>query len=958
MELKNTTISPKKPLKPVLDYEALRAIGLQYIEKLGSAYWTDYNAHDPGITTLESLCYALTETGYRMQFGMADLLAAKPTETKPADTIFTARSILTTHPVTVPDYRKLLIDQPGVANAWLAKATNVQPAVFADCKQKKLTFDKTKHQIQLKGLWDVLLELENDDAFGNLNANQFEYKIVAGPLAKTVVEFVAHQRVEIAWKQWLQGELLNITIAEWTKTTNTQWDAKLVYRFDVGGKKVDKTQLVTLFARGLEKSNPDDELKTLLKGTAEGSLQAFYIARERAVLQILQRVETLLHNNRNLCEDFRNIALVSAEEVSFCADIETRPEADLEEVEAKIIMAIENYLSPEVPFYNLAEMLQSGLPTDQIFDGPALQHGFIKDDELAASALRKNVYTSDIINLIMDIEGVLTVSNFVMSKFSSTGKLITKAEPWALNITENHKPRYARSKSKWLFFKNHIPFITRKTEVDDILQLNRAEQTRDKLLHRVLDLELPAGNYRELDQYFTVLNDFPPTYAIGADGFPANATQERVNQAKQLQGYLLFYDQILANFLAQIEHFKDYISLEPSVGQTYFTRFLHDLPSANYIYKDAVALQSALPKITEDEDTFFLRRNRVLDHLLGRFQEGFNDYVLMLYTADGEKKAGTELISDKINFLKTYPETSSRRFTGINYTQATPWPVAKSAGLKQRVSRLAGINKVDEDFIMSVRLELSPKPAPAVDTWQVVWKNRVDGSKLFASTQEIVGKENAHRQARKGFQRFVEGAYLVKPAGAKFRVFFGKEEHEFKSTGLFSTLEKATEFALEIYNSLTQTEGMNLFEHLLLRPHNQSFLLMDACIPDNCAFCGDEDPYSFKLSIVLPYWPTRFRKIAYRRLVEQLAHTECPAHLLPKVCWADPFAWQELEDAWHSWLHAQKQTDETVKMNANARLIRALEDVETVYPEAVLHDCEDDKDENPVILNQTKLGIF
>src|SRR3546814_8893340 len=58
-------IDKKRKLEPAMDYELLRSLGLKYIEELGSKSWTDYNAHDPGITIMEQLCYALTELGYR-----------------------------------------------------------------------------------------------------------------------------------------------------------------------------------------------------------------------------------------------------------------------------------------------------------------------------------------------------------------------------------------------------------------------------------------------------------------------------------------------------------------------------------------------------------------------------------------------------------------------------------------------------------------------------------------------------------------------------------------------------------------------------------------------------------------------------------------------------------------------------------------------------------------------------
>src|SRR3546814_5658876 len=70
-------IDKKRKLEPAMDYELLRSLGLKYIEELGSKSWTDYNAHDPGITIMEQLCYALTELRYRSDFDILDLMADK-----------------------------------------------------------------------------------------------------------------------------------------------------------------------------------------------------------------------------------------------------------------------------------------------------------------------------------------------------------------------------------------------------------------------------------------------------------------------------------------------------------------------------------------------------------------------------------------------------------------------------------------------------------------------------------------------------------------------------------------------------------------------------------------------------------------------------------------------------------------------------------------------------------------
>ena len=48
-----------------LEFEKLRQEGIDYLGELSGNIWTDHNAHDPGITILEVLCYALLDLGYR-----------------------------------------------------------------------------------------------------------------------------------------------------------------------------------------------------------------------------------------------------------------------------------------------------------------------------------------------------------------------------------------------------------------------------------------------------------------------------------------------------------------------------------------------------------------------------------------------------------------------------------------------------------------------------------------------------------------------------------------------------------------------------------------------------------------------------------------------------------------------------------------------------------------------------
>jgi hypothetical protein len=128
-----------------MDYEAMRQEGIDRTQQLSGDIWTDYNEHDPGITILENLCYALTELGYKTNLPVEDLLFGKGSEKfDPRDNaMFPAPEVLPCTPQTLLDYRKLIIDQIlGVKNAWV------------------IPLDRSELGINMNGLSQVYLQLD------------------------------------------------------------------------------------------------------------------------------------------------------------------------------------------------------------------------------------------------------------------------------------------------------------------------------------------------------------------------------------------------------------------------------------------------------------------------------------------------------------------------------------------------------------------------------------------------------------------------------------------------------------------------------------------------------------------------------------------------------------------------------------------------------------------------------
>jgi hypothetical protein len=106
-----------------VSFESLRSEGLRLAQALSGKQWTDYNLHDPGVTILEQLCYALTDLVYRADFPVADHLQAPEAagidypglSLHPPEQAFPCRA------TSAADYRQVLLDQvPGLDDATLA----------------------------------------------------------------------------------------------------------------------------------------------------------------------------------------------------------------------------------------------------------------------------------------------------------------------------------------------------------------------------------------------------------------------------------------------------------------------------------------------------------------------------------------------------------------------------------------------------------------------------------------------------------------------------------------------------------------------------------------------------------------------------------------------------------------------------------------------------------------------
>ncbi|MEL6606857.1 MAG: hypothetical protein AAFP88_01235 [Bacteroidota bacterium] len=795
----------ENPIAPspatTFSYSFLKEKGIEYIQELSGKVWTDYNEHDPGITILEELCYALLDLDYRTNFDMEDLLAPPPDQAA-EDTpkhFYHAAEILPCNPLTINDFLKLTVDVPGVKNAKILVHQGPQ---------------------EIRGGYRVLLDLE--------------------------------ERVR---------------------------------------QKSQETQ-------------------------------------------VIEQVRQKLYQHRNLCEDFFEVRLLKPFYIRINTAIEVKVDITQEESErlyAEVLFRINSFIAPYIKFYSLRNMVVDKNKTvEEIFTGPLLQQGFIDEQEIEENNSRSTIYVSELLQKITETSKVDNVMRFSVELEEGTFNNVV------IEVPPESVPKVDIKNSNVTIYRNSAPVpVNQKKvrqhfeEITNVRLFKRPYLTEEEIAFR-------EGRFRELTSYTSIQHDFPLNYSVGKEGLPNSASKERKAQAKQLKGYLLFFDQLLTNYLAQLAHVKDLLAIHAIEHRAYFSQVPEDAPALEeltkqpnldkeedadnefkvqrkylgvtprrYNKKDKAqqeltkeAYYNYLSKIVAGKKHHRIKKNATLDHLLARFAETFVDYSLLFYGASQEKGLKTTM-HDKSLFLQDYLPISRDRNKGLDLTSTTSelWDNDSLTGFERRIYRSLGIRDLNRRFLyetlkgnfyvekgfdrQSLELFLGENLQSKYDNLFIFKGN-------FPQVRDLAIKQGIDE----------ENYDIVENEENDYDIILYVDEEKDKSIELvhkeiaIKTFEQARALvrqAVRFFQTFNrESEGFHLVEHILLR-HNTSFN-------------GKNDPYSFTMSLVFPAWPARFQKASFRNLVHELVMLESPAHVLVNILWLTPEEMETFERAYKDWI--------------------------------------------------------
>lgn len=1097
------------PLPRSQDFEGLRKEAIGLLEKLGTTYWTDYNLHDPGITLLEVLCYAITELGYRTAYDMRDLLTTLDTNGVAINNgnFHTARQILTNFPVTFNDLRQVLIDIKGVRMAWIRKNNEAKYQYNRLLETLKDFTARSETCFVLNGLYDVHIEFDETVqkgkrlplATGIINPlkNPLDFievrngTNIRGLVFDVLYEDIILEKITVFPKtvgslslHLTNGAGVNL-VETFTIDKQEQIDNGFVatlnwtitkgndYVMDARTSKelIDPTQPLALLKTAPQNADFSKyEIPKVLKikqgkygATVVQDYFFFYnwqINFKKAnfelspIIQalfpltsedVLAEVRQTLHMYRNLGEDFVRVCEMKQEEIAICADIELEPYAVIEAVQAEMFYQISNHIAPPVKFYTLAEMQAKGKTAETIFEGPMLKHGFIDADEFRKITRLCFIRASDLIQIIMDIEGVKAVKGIEMVSYLDGTP--TKHTPtatqngWVLPLSTDafRAPIFSDTKSKVFFYKNNLPYLANKTKAKYLLLEKKAQDIHAKLSIKPADLDcpVPVGDYKNLGDYATIQNDLPANYLVGRLRVPESATLLRKAQARQLKAYLLVFDQILSNTLSQLANVQQLFSWNPSTSvQSYFTTPLskEGISNLRELYVNFTNLNADLQTIIETPALAAERRNGFLDHLLARFGENLTEYTRLMQTLFETPDQNPRIVKDKQRLLEHYPEASAQRAKGFDYRYpALPekWEVINPlihkelyekqeyeknnlTGYQKRVYRLLGFEQVERRELAGHRFAIEsttpptdcgntegwffglttiPATSPATYLFKsITCCNRQDIEGLLDEALEIGSDE-------KNYQLHSGNRLLLQPCTG--------EIEDRKIGTLADNTAETLQKVIDYFKTYANTEGYHVIEHILLRKRTIDDEFMPIQLHKDTEPCDCPevtDPYSFRISVYLPSWSRRFKKIRFRQYVEKVLREECPAHIFPKICWIshDQMKYLEerlivggkyLEEPLEGWLQllkdlpiggcciniedkAEKETCQQEQRTGiiplpkteakDAKYVKALKaliefmhETDNVFPTARLHDCEETDGDNPEIsLDNTNLGTL
>ena len=598
-----------------------------------------------------------------------------------------------------------------------------------------------------------------------------------------------------------------------------------------------------------------------------------------------------------------------------------------------------------------SQVAQGGLGLDQIFNGPFTDKGIMKIEERPNG--HKEFVVSTLYSVINEVEGVDRVETLYLER---DGRAYYDA------IAADHADAALELKIPRISDEVHV-VLTCNGRVMPVA-INELRARYDELRFHYFtsrvtpqDLSLlyalPAGTSRRLSEYASIQNQFPVNYGIGRYGIPESAAPQVKARARQLKAYLMVFEQIMTNYLANLNGIRDLYSIDKTHRNTYSYMALDDrqITDVRDFYPDPDDPDSwgkVLDSIMHEFDHYHERKSRLLDYLLALYGESFSQNSLRHfdYYYQGREMA-EKIIDNKIEYLVSVVELGRDRAKAADYT-GKDWAERASSGLHQRVGMLLGFDRTQAGPLVQRLLQEGLKLARhktyehlkvgspelrfidpeagellPLTLWEKAKKLSLrELRQLVGNCIPLNNKLLSDRLLREGVD--IGRLHLfVHPAQQEVQLCFRIDEDRYWSLGEYPDLDLAMQAGNALQRLLIHwnivCEGFHLVEHVLLRP------TAGTAHEGMSTSCG-ADFFSHRISVIFPAWTARCHDPDFMLLAEETVHLNLPAHVCVDFYWLGFHEMYEWEQGYANWLDLKSRdpADVTALDRAAVNLLRFL----------------------------------
>lgn len=397
--------------------------------------------------------------------------------------------------------------------------------------------------------------------------------------------------------------------------------------------------------------------------------------------------------NRNLCEDLAGVEILERMPYALRGEIEIEGKREPDGILAEIYYVCSQYLSPRVAVHAPAEMHRSGMPLEELFDGVATTYGYIAEEEL--HPWRGQFSIHDLIGRLGRIDGVKNVKHllFVDGQGNEQDCIRLGGEQSHLSVACLRLPSRDGEGISLQKSGKAYRVSLRKVETEfDRLEFQGRSSRNHKRQFDWTEATMPAAEFRNVSEYYSIQNHFPDAYGLNAYGVPDSASPARKAQAMQLKAYLLFFEQVMVNFLENMQGIPELFSLDAPQTRTRSPQVLRNdaIPDVEGLYAKGVArMETDVAALLAKFDRYGDRRSRVLDYLLGLYGEKLNQTSLRQFWEEGVD-VESERIASKIAFLREIVDLGRNRAGAFDYL-APAGDGGNLAGLEKKLEMLLGM---------------------------------------------------------------------------------------------------------------------------------------------------------------------------------------------------------------------------------------------------------------------------